>query len=72
MIDYPNEVSPHPKGTIAMKTKKGMGFKAAQKNIASKEGLPMKNAGAILAKASRGASKGAKKANPNLKKIKGK
>lgn len=54
-----------------MQTKKGMGFKAAQKNIAAKEGIPTKNAGAILANASRNASAKAKKANPNLKKVKG-
>lgn len=54
-----------------MKTTKGMGFKAAQKNIAAKEGVPMKNAGAILASAARNASAKAKKANPNLKKVKG-
>lgn len=54
-----------------MATKKGEGFKAAQKSIAAKEGVPMKNAGAILASAGRKASAKAKKANPNLKKIKG-
>lgn len=53
-----------------MSEKKGMGFKAAQKNIMSKEGLSKKSAGAILASAARGASKSAKKANPNLKKVK--
>jgi hypothetical protein len=51
---------------------KGMGFKAAQKSIAKKQGLPMKNAGAILAAGARKASPAAKKANPNLKKVKGK
>ena len=51
---------------------KGMGFKAAQKQIAQKSGGPMKNAGAILASATRKASPAAKKANPNLKKVKGK
>ena len=51
---------------------KGMGFKAAQKSIAKKQGIPMKNAGAILAAGARGASASAKKANPNLKKVKGK
>lgn len=51
---------------------KGMGFKAAQSSIASKESIPMKNAGAILAASSRKASPEAKAANPNLKKIKGK
>lgn len=55
-----------------MKTKKGMGFKAAQKQIAAKQDIPMKNAGAILAAGARKASPAAKKANPNLKKVKGK
>lgn len=50
---------------------KGMGFKAAQKSIAKKQGIPMKNAGAILAAGARKASPAAKKANPNLKKVKG-
>lgn len=50
---------------------KGMGFKAAQKQISQKEGLPMKNAGAILAAGARKASSAAKRANPNLKKVKG-
>ena len=49
---------------------KGMGFKAAQASIAKKEGLPMKNAGAILAAAARKASPAAKRANPSLKKVK--
>ena len=49
----------------------GMGFKAAQKNIAKKQGIPMKNAGAILAAGARKASPAAKKANPNLAKVKG-
>ena len=57
-----------------MKTvsKKGMGFKAAAKSIAEKQNIPVKNASAILATGARGASKPAKKANPNLKKVKGK
>lgn len=50
--------------------KKGMGFKAAAKNISKKEGVSKKSAGAILAKATRGASKSAKKSNPNLRKVK--
>jgi hypothetical protein len=45
---------------------KGMGFKAAEANVG-----PGYNAGAVIAAASRGASKAAKKANPNLKKVKG-
>lgn len=52
--------------------KKGMGFAAAQKSIAKKQGIPMKNAGAILAAGARKASPAAKKANPNLKKVLGK
>jgi len=52
--------------------KKGMGFAAAQKSIAKKQGIPMKNAGAILAAGARSASPAAKKANPNLKKVVGK
>jgi len=46
------------------------GFKNVQSNIAKKEGIPMKNAGAILASSTRNASASAKKANPNLKKVK--
>lgn len=55
-----------------MKSKKGMGFKAAQKSIAKKQGLSLKSAGAILASATRKASPAAKAKNPNLKKVKGK
>lgn len=46
------------------------GFKAVQSSIAAKEGVSKESAGAILAAASRNASAGAKKANPNLKKVK--
>lgn len=53
-------------------SKKGMGFKAAQQQIAKKSGVGMKAAGAILASSSRNASPAAKRANPNLKKVKGK
>lgn len=53
------------------KSHKGMGFKAAQKQIQA-EGYSKKSAGAILAKRTRGASPKAKKANPNLKKVRGK
>lgn len=55
-----------------MATKKGIGFKAAQKEISKKQGIPMESAGAILASGARKASDKAKKANPNLKKVKGK
>ena len=47
------------------------GFKSVQSKI-EKEGYSAKSAGAILASSTRGASKGAKKANPNLKRVKGK
>lgn len=45
-------------------------FASVQKGISKKEGIPMQNAGAILANASRNASPAAKKANPSLKKVK--
>lgn len=48
------------------------GFKAVQSQIAKREGVSSKRAGAILASASRGASAKAKRANPALKKVKGK
>jgi len=53
-------------------SKKGMGFKAASKSIQAREGLSKDSANAILANASRHASKKAKKSNPNLKKVKNK
>ena len=49
--------------------KKGMGFKAAQDSISKKQGIPKKNAAAILAAGARKASPAAKSANPNLKKV---
>lgn len=51
-------------------SKKHPGFKAVQKKIASKEGISMKEAGAILASSSRHASRGAKKRNPRLSRVK--
>lgn len=48
-----------------------MSFKTVQNKIAKKEGVSKKAAGAILAKASRGASAKAKRKNPKLKKVKG-
>ena len=54
-----------------MKTKKGMGFKAAQSQIAKKQGISKERAGAILAAGARKASKKAVKANPRLKKVSG-
>ncbi len=55
-----------------MKAKKGMGFKAAQAQIAKKQGISKERAGAILTAGARKASAAAKKKNPNLKKVKGK
>ncbi len=46
------------------------GFKAVAKSIAAKENVSQKSANAILASASRKASPEAKKANPNLKRVK--
>ena len=54
-----------------MVAKKHLGFKAAQSNIAKKQSLSMKSAGAILAASARKASPAAIKANPRLKKISG-
>lgn len=51
------------------KSKIGMGFKKAASSIAKKQGIPMKNASAILAVGARNAPAKAKKANPNLKKV---
>lgn len=55
-----------------MATQKHPGFNKAAASISKKEGVPMKNAKAILASASRKASPATKKANPKLKKVKGK
>jgi hypothetical protein len=48
-----------------------MSFRSVQGKIARKEGISKKSAGAILANASRNASKAAKKKNPRLKKVRG-
>lgn len=50
--------------------KKHHGFKKVQGEIARKEGVSKERAGAILAASTRKASPEAKKANPNLKKVK--
>jgi hypothetical protein len=52
--------------------KKLKGFENVQKGIAKKSGVGMERAGAILAASTRKASASAKKANPALKKVKGK
>ena len=54
-----------------MKPSKHPGFQKVAQSIAKKEGVPMKNAGAILASRSRNASAAAKRANPRLNKVKG-
>lgn len=54
-----------------MKAKKGMGFKAAAASVAKNEGVPVKNAQAIIAAGARKASPAAKKSNPRLKKVSG-
>jgi hypothetical protein len=46
------------------------GFKTAQDQIAGKEGLSRKAAGAVLASKSRNASAAAKRKNPALKRVK--
>lgn len=46
------------------------GFQAEAAKISAKEGVSSNAAGAILASASRNASKAAKKANPALKRVK--
>lgn len=51
--------------------KKHPGFGAVQKQIAAKEGISEKRAGAILASQTRKASPAAKKANPRLNRVKG-
>lgn len=57
---------------MAEKSKKGMGFKAASKSVQKKEGVSKESADKIIAAGARNASAKAKKANPNLKKVKGK
>lgn len=52
--------------------KKHPGFEKVQESIAKKQGISKERAGAILAAGARKASPAAKKANPNLKKVKGK
>jgi hypothetical protein len=46
------------------------GFQAEAAKISAKEGVSSKAAGAILASATRHASKSAKRANPRLKRVK--
>jgi hypothetical protein len=50
--------------------KKVKGFKANSEQIAKKQGIPLKNAKAILAAGARNASPAAKRKNPALKRVK--
>ena len=50
--------------------KKHPGFKKVQSQIAKKEGISEKRAGAILAAGTRKASPAAKKKNPRLRRVK--
>jgi hypothetical protein len=59
------------KGETMAKSKAHPGFKAVQNQIAKREGVSKKQAGAILAAATRRASPAAKRKNPNLKKVRG-
>ena len=54
------------------KKKAHPGFQSVQSSIAAKQGISRKRAGAILAASTRKASPAAKKANPRLRKVKGK
>lgn len=52
-------------------SKKHPGFKAVSGKIARENGISDSAASAILASSTRNASKGAKKKNPRLKRVKG-
>jgi hypothetical protein len=54
---------------MAKHSKAHPGFASVQSKIEKREGVSKKAAGAILAAASRGASKAAKRANPRLKRV---
>lgn len=56
-------------GRKMAKAKKGMGFKAAAKSVAKKQGISQREANAIIAAGARKASPAAKKRNPNLLKV---
>lgn len=61
---------PPKKKAAAKKPVKHVGFSGAEKKV-EKEGYTKKQAGAIIASASRNASSAEKKRNPRLKKVKG-
>lgn len=56
---------------MTMAKKAHPGFAKVSASIAAKEGISQKRADAILAASSRRASPAAVKANPNLKKVRG-
>lgn len=58
--------------TTSRTSSKHPGFQKVAKQIAKKQGIPLKNAQAILASQTRKASPQAKAKNPALKKVKGK
>lgn len=57
---------------MAAKKKAHPGFKAVAKKIAAKEGVSPERARAMLAAGTRRASPAAKKANPRLRRVRGK
>lgn len=57
---------------MAGKSKAHPGFNAVAKKVAAREGVSMDRARAIVAAGARNASAKAKRANPNLKKVRGK
>ena len=52
------------------KSKAHPGFQAVAAKISAEQGIPAKNAGAILAASTRGASPAAKAKNPRLRRVK--
>lgn len=56
---------------MAARKKAHPGFAGAQAQIAKREGVSKKRAGAILAAGARKASAAAKRKNPRLKRVKG-
>lgn len=57
---------------VLMSHTKHPGFKAVAKGMAARQGIPVERAEAELASSSRRASPAAKKANPRLRRVRGK
>ena len=73
--DYPSHAvnyTGRKAGKRVAASKKHPGFAAVQAKIAKKQGVSKDRAGAMLAASTRKASSSAKKANPRLKRVKGK